>query len=117
MMRDRDKAARELIAFYLEAGVDALVGETPVDRFADASPPPERGRHRRPSAAVLSAKNADAEHRLWSAASRVGVGAGDATLPLPGSPSAIRPAPKGEGEKGAGEICGMRAAAAAPAPS
>jgi uracil-DNA glycosylase len=38
MPPDRDKAARELLAFYQEAGVDALVGETPVDRFAD--PPP-----------------------------------------------------------------------------
>src|SRR5262249_14456585 len=36
-------------------------------------PPPERGRHRRPPAAVLSAENADAEHRLCRAASRVGV--------------------------------------------
>jgi uracil-DNA glycosylase family 4 len=29
------KAARELIDFYLEAGVDALLGEEPVDRFAE----------------------------------------------------------------------------------
>ena len=27
--------ARELLAFYLDAGVDGLVGEAPVDRFAD----------------------------------------------------------------------------------
>jgi DNA polymerase len=32
---DRAKATCELLAFYLEAGVDGLVGETPVDRFAD----------------------------------------------------------------------------------
>ncbi len=41
------KAARELIAFYLDAGVDALLGEEPIDRFADeakTSPLPERGR-------------------------------------------------------------------------
>jgi DNA polymerase len=37
MTPDRNKSARELLAFYQEAGVDALVGETPVDRFADAS--------------------------------------------------------------------------------
>src|SRR5438105_875119 len=36
-------------------------------------PPPERGRQRRPSAAVISAKDADATHRLWSAASQAGV--------------------------------------------
>ena len=35
MTPDRAHAARELLAFYLEAGVDALVGEVPVDRFAD----------------------------------------------------------------------------------
>jgi uracil-DNA glycosylase len=38
MTPDRHKAARELLAFYQEAGVDALLGETPVDRFADAPP-------------------------------------------------------------------------------
>ena len=43
---DHDKAARELLAFYQEAGVDALIGETPVDRFADAST--QRPRLRRP---------------------------------------------------------------------
>jgi uracil-DNA glycosylase family 4 len=36
------KPARDLLDFYLEAGVDALVGEQPVDRFAPevAAPPP-----------------------------------------------------------------------------
>ena len=29
------KAARELIAFYLDAGVDALLREEPVNRMAD----------------------------------------------------------------------------------
>ena len=37
------KDARELIAFYLDAGADALIGEEPVDRMAEM-PPPERGR-------------------------------------------------------------------------
>jgi len=38
------KAARNLLDFYAEAGVDALVGEAPVDRFApaDAPAPPPR---------------------------------------------------------------------------
>src|SRR5688572_16643055 len=42
MISDADKAARELLAFYLEAGADALVGEDPVNRFAgdiSAAPP------------------------------------------------------------------------------
>ena len=37
--------ARELLAFYLDAGADALVGEEPVDRMAEETlPAPERGR-------------------------------------------------------------------------
>ena len=38
MTPDREKAARELLAFYREMGVDAPVGDTPVDRFADEPP-------------------------------------------------------------------------------
>jgi uracil-DNA glycosylase len=34
-MNSATRDARELIAFYLDAGVDALLGEEPVDRFAD----------------------------------------------------------------------------------
>ena len=38
-----DKPARDLLDFYLEAGADALVGETPVDRFApETVAPPDR---------------------------------------------------------------------------
>jgi DNA polymerase len=40
MTPNREKAARELLAFYQEAGVDALLGEAPVDRFADEPPAP-----------------------------------------------------------------------------
>jgi uracil-DNA glycosylase family 4 len=32
--------ARALVAFYLDAGADALLGEGPVDRMAEESPPP-----------------------------------------------------------------------------
>jgi uracil-DNA glycosylase family 4 len=35
-----DSEARDLLAFYIEAGADALVGEEPVDRMADEAPPP-----------------------------------------------------------------------------
>ena len=38
MSPDRDQAARDLLAFYQAAGVDALVGENPVDRFASEPP-------------------------------------------------------------------------------
>jgi len=39
-MNPGHKDARELLAFYLDAGADALVGEAPVDRMADELPPP-----------------------------------------------------------------------------
>ena len=35
-----EKAARALLAFYAEAGVDASIGEQPVNRFAAAEPQP-----------------------------------------------------------------------------
>jgi DNA polymerase len=38
MTVDRRRAARDLLAFYQEAGVDALLGERPVDRFAESQP-------------------------------------------------------------------------------
>jgi len=38
-----DRSARDLLDFYREAGVDALVGEEPIDRFAAAPAPPGRG--------------------------------------------------------------------------
>ena len=40
MTPTQEKSARELLAFYAEAGVDALVGEEPVNRFAVAGPVP-----------------------------------------------------------------------------
>jgi uracil-DNA glycosylase family 4 len=38
MTKEREKAARELLAFYHEAGVDTLVGEVPINRFAEEAP-------------------------------------------------------------------------------
>jgi len=35
-METHDKNARELLAFYRNAGVDALLGEEAIDRFARA---------------------------------------------------------------------------------
>ena len=40
MTEDRSKAARELLAFYLEAGVDAVVGEEPVNRLGEGAAAP-----------------------------------------------------------------------------
>jgi uracil-DNA glycosylase family 4 len=38
MASDRNQSARELLAFYLEAGVDVVLDESPIDRFADPAP-------------------------------------------------------------------------------
>jgi len=48
-MSNSPNDARELLAFYLDAGVDALLGEAPIDRMADEPIPP-------PSAAAKTAR-------------------------------------------------------------
>src|ERR1700744_619006 len=40
--QNQHRLARELIAFYLDAGADALIGEEPVDCMAEEAPPPAR---------------------------------------------------------------------------
>ena len=53
--------ARELLAFYRDAGVDALLGEAPVDRMADepaAPPPPAAERQERADASPPPARSA-----------------------------------------------------------
>ncbi|HXZ46516.1 MAG TPA: uracil-DNA glycosylase [Pseudolabrys sp.] len=40
MNPERPATARDLLDFYVEAGVDALLGEIPINRFAAAEPPP-----------------------------------------------------------------------------
>jgi uracil-DNA glycosylase family 4 len=52
MTPDRDKAARDLLAFYMEAGADAPIGETPIDRIADDT------RHAKAAAARKDARPA-----------------------------------------------------------
>jgi acyl-CoA synthetase (AMP-forming)/AMP-acid ligase II len=51
--------------------------------FGTLSPSPGGGGHRRPAAAGLGAKNADAKHRLWSEASRGGVNDANGGSPPP----------------------------------
>src|SRR3984885_13215846 len=43
-MSSNPKDARDLLAFYVEAGADALLGEVAVDRMADEIAPPPAGR-------------------------------------------------------------------------
>jgi uracil-DNA glycosylase len=53
------KDARELIAFYLEAGVDAVIGEEAIDHFADEAPQPIRPAAPRPPSPAVPRKAAD----------------------------------------------------------
>jgi hypothetical protein len=65
MIVDRDKAARELIAFYHEAGVDAVIGEDPIDRLAEDRAPALEGSDHvppRPAATVAARERARATH-------------------------------------------------------
>ncbi len=50
--------ARELLAFYLDAGVDALVGEVAVDRMADEPPATSAPVQRREVGAISAAQTA-----------------------------------------------------------
>src|SRR5439155_10173961 len=79
MNPDRAKGAREILAFYLEAGVDALVGDAPVDRFADALP--------QARSAAAAARVADAEP--WPRDDQASLSK-EASRPLAGT---LRPTP------------------------
>jgi DNA polymerase len=59
-MMSRPKAARELIAFYLDAGVDALIGEEPIDRMGDDIAPHRIG-VAAPAAAAKTARRVRSE--------------------------------------------------------
>ena len=52
-----DKPARDLLDFYQEAGVDALLGEEPVNRFAAAEPPAPPPRAAQPVALAARPRN------------------------------------------------------------
>ena len=60
MTPDQAKAARELLAFYLEAGADALLGEEPINRLAEPEPPPSAARPMARDAALQPAPQHEA---------------------------------------------------------
>src|SRR5436190_797378 len=65
MIVDRDKATRELMAFYSEAGVDAVIGEEPIDRLAEDRAPALQGPDGdppRPAATVAARERATVPH-------------------------------------------------------
>jgi uracil-DNA glycosylase len=58
-MNSAAKNARDLVAFYLEAGVDALLGEEPIDRFADEATQAPRPVAGRPASPTLPRKRTE----------------------------------------------------------
>src|ERR1700727_230644 len=55
-MNPETKDARELIAFYLDSGADAFLGEEPVDRMADERPLPTAPASLQPPSPSLPSK-------------------------------------------------------------
>jgi uracil-DNA glycosylase family 4 len=98
------REARELLAFYLDAGADALIGEEAVDRMTDeTSPPPAGGR----SDSDLSAE----AHSAKAEAVRAGADGQATRVPHDSTLDRLRrsgPPPSGEG--------GARAPAAPASP-
>jgi uracil-DNA glycosylase family 4 len=113
MTTDRNQAARELLAFYLEAGVDAAVGEEAVDRFARAPAPPPTlpaapaSAPFEPERTGASAPETAAAERLYGAESQRALGQG---RPRAGPPFAATQSPTN-----AAGVPGADAASVAPA--
>ena len=86
MSPDPIKAARDILAFYAEAGVDTAIGEVPVDRFAEpAAPPP-------PAAAVHpQAPSRPAGPRPSDRLGPRGAPRAPATPPVPAGPTVLSP--------------------------
>ena len=55
-MNSATRDARDLISFYTDAGVDAVIGETPIDRFADAPQIVPSAERARPDSEAVRAK-------------------------------------------------------------
>src|ERR1700722_15782262 len=96
--------ARDLLAFYVEAGADALLGEEAIDRMADevpSSPPPAGGR---PDSEAV---------RVGESNQRTVPG----HSPTPDPRRASRPPPAGEGKALAPPDAAIRAAGEAARPA
>jgi uracil-DNA glycosylase len=80
-MASPDRNARELLAFYRDAGVDALVGDEAIDRFADElDRPPPKPAASPPAGALFGDKMPPTPSRLGEAG-RVGAPTTVATAP------------------------------------
>jgi DNA polymerase len=81
MTPEQTKAARALLAFYLEAGADALLGEEPVNRLAEPEPQPSPARPMARDTSPRPAPQQEAPRRLQRPALR------------PEAPADVRAAP------------------------
>ncbi|HEY7664966.1 MAG TPA: uracil-DNA glycosylase [Xanthobacteraceae bacterium] len=88
MTTHHDQAARELLAFYQEAGVDALVDEMPVDRLAGDSQGVAAGMETVAAAAPTAAAAAGAAPRGTAARIAVSVKPPGFAAPVPPPPDA-----------------------------
>jgi DNA polymerase len=108
---DRKMTARDLLAFYSEAGVDAI-GESPVDRFADvadSSLPPARGRSDGEAARVeVSAESPQNPHPTAARSSSPFQAEVKAPAPPPVSPDAAAMAAR-EAARSAASLDELRA--------
>jgi len=82
------KEARELLAFYLDAGADALLGEEPVDRMAEEAVP----RNAPAAASPLGEAPARRREKPEIASPSVGRSSSSPALPLKGEASSPAPA-------------------------
>jgi uracil-DNA glycosylase family 4 len=94
MTPDPEKAARDLLRFYADAGVDALMGEEPVDRFAEPVDAPKETAA--PVSAPMSAPLAERKPLMIPVASapRMPAAAADAPPPTEEAVMAARTAAK-----------------------
>lgn len=90
-MTDPRAAARALLAWYLDAGVDEPIGREPVDRFANSPPP-----------AMVPA--------MTSAAPTPAAGGGVRPAPLAAPPARALPAAAGDSPAGAARSAALAAA-------
>ena len=103
MAIDRDLTARELLAFYQEAGVDALIGDTPVDRLT-GDPPPTAARE----GTAVASTSAASGGPPWPASPRgPELRERAAAAPLPSAEAAVMVAR--EAAKGAGSLAELKA--------
>jgi len=84
-MASLDRNARELLAFYRDAGVDALVGDEPIDRFADE---PDRSAAKPAASSPAGALFAEKTSRSPSRAREASASAPAAIPAAPPSPEA-----------------------------